>query len=77
MGDRRDLAVLPAAAAMMVLNERAAFVGRARDESPALSSSTSAVVATEKSTEPHPAMMLLSVVALIAYVIGRRGIQRA
>jgi hypothetical protein len=77
LNDRRDLTALPGAAAALLLNDRTTIVGRARDESAALSASTPPGVANERSSEPHPAMMLLSVVALIGYVIGRRGVQRA
>lgn len=78
MNDRRDSPSLPGTAALMLLNERVAFVARARDESPSASLSTTAssVAADGSSGEPHPLMMLLSGVALVAYVIGRRGIQR-
>lgn len=78
IGDRRDATNLPGPSSMMPLNERVAFVARARDESPSRlpSSAPSLIAADDASSEPHPLMMLLSVVALIAYVIGRRGIQR-
>ena len=75
--DRRDSTAVPQVAAAMLLNERVAFVARAREPSSAtVSSSASPVAADDASGEPHPLMMLMSAVALIAYVIGRRGIQR-
>jgi hypothetical protein len=74
----RESSNVPSAAALMLLNERVAFVARARDDSPSnlRSSAMTSVAANDPSSEPHPVMMLLSVAALMAYVIGRRGIQR-
>jgi hypothetical protein len=80
LSERRDSIKMPSAAVVMLLNERVAFVARARDDSPSASrlSTTPSVAAPDDdaSGEPHPLMMLLSALALIAYVIGRRGIQR-